>query len=363
MLRALVLFAGCLLVQGCQDAWWCPDRIAKTPEECYYYKDDCCVTCKKYATGPEGCEWGNRAGDEWCEGLTDFQCTNYHDQCCKTCGGSDGTYEPTTSRPQMTTRKPTATRKPNNNHDGPVQCGQTPIQPNLNHFVVGGVEARPNSLPWQVGMGQDGWGQGCGGSIINKNTIVTAAHCVKPGVSYYVIVGQHKKYGYYDKYYKQHVIREVIIHPDYRSVTRFDIAILKTEEEIEFNDGVQPICLPPSDQEYAEDDTMFLASGWGSLGNGYATHLMQVALPYISTRTCQRLLGTWNIHEKVICAGYLAGGKDSCQGDSGGPLATVIDGKWTLAGVVSWGFGCAERNKPGVYTHVAKYIDFINEHA
>merc|ERR1719210_772708 len=106
---------------------------------------------------------------------------------------------------------------------------------------------------------------------------------------------------------------------------------------------------------------MFLASGWGSLGDSYATKLMQVSLPYITQETCSGLLGSYRIHEAVICAGYQEGGKDSCQGDSGGPLATIVNDKWTLAGVVSWGTGCAQENRPGVYTHVAKYLDFINQ--
>jgi len=297
--------------------------------------------------------------------MNDFQCSQYQDECCATCGTGAGvkpTTRPTTNKPYPTF-KPSGTRKPNNNHDSSsLACGQTPIEPNLNGFIVGGIEARPNSLPWQVAVGEVGWGTGCGGSIINKNTVITAAHCIKPGRDYYFVAGQHKKYDYYAPYYHKYQAK-VIVHPEYRSLKKNDIAIMKTEEDIEFNDGVQPICLPPADQEYGEETTMFLASGWGSLGNKYATHLMQVGLPYISTKTCQRMLGSYNIHEAVICAGYAAGGKDSCQGDSGGPLATVVDDHWTLAGVVSWGIGCAQRNRPGVYTHVAKYLDFISQHA
>merc|ERR1712004_394879 len=373
MLRALILFTSCLLAHVSGDAWWCENRISGAPTECYYYQADCPQSCQKHATGPKGCEWGDKAGKEWCaqlvesyDGDCDIAASQYPDQCCETCG-SAGVIKPTskpTSKPPTATRKPVwgATKKPNSNHGGSQECGKTPIQPNLNGFIVGGVEARPNSLPWQVAVGEVGWGTGCGGSIINKNTVITAAHCIKQGAKYYFVAGQHKKYDYYGPYYKKYSAK-VIVHPDYRSLTKNDIAIMKTDEDIEFNDGVQPICLPPADQEYGEERTMFLASGWGSLGNGYASHLMQVGLPYISVSTCQKMLGRWSIHEAVICAGYAAGGKDSCQGDSGGPLATVVDEKWTLAGVVSWGYGCAQRNKPGVYTHVAKYLDFINQHA
>jgi len=252
-----------------------------------------------------------------------------------------------------------------------IQCGETPIKPNVNGFIVGGVEARPNSLPWQVGFGDIDsvgfGGQSCGGAIVSKDTVITAAHCItNPATEHFVVVGQHEKYNYKDndKFYKNVKLRQIIMHPQWNPQQMYynDIAILKLAEDIEYNDGVQPICLPNADQTYEE--TMFVVSGWGYMGDdhGWAENLQQVVVPYISQEICQKFFGRTVIHEKIICAGYVEGGKDSCSGDSGGPLATVINKKWTLAGVVSWGIGCAEKSSPGVYTHVAKYIDFINQH-
>jgi len=253
-----------------------------------------------------------------------------------------------------------------------TECGETPIRPNLNGFIVGGVEARANSIPWQIGLGvMNGGsygGQICGGSIVSKNIIVTAAHCIKSYYTYYVKVGQHKRTSYESqggKYIKFIKVAEAITHPRWNpsSIAKYDIAILRLAEDIDFNDGVQPICLPSPTQRWGES-TNYLVTGWGTTTEGgYSSKvLMQVVVPYITQKTCKAKLGNSNVHCAVICAGYAEGGKDSCQGDSGGPLAAKINGKWTLAGVVSWGYGCARRNQPGVYTNVVKYRDFIDQY-
>lgn len=248
-----------------------------------------------------------------------------------------------------------------------TECGQTPIAPNLNGFIVGGVEARKHSIPWQIGLGQR-WGssmggQICGGSIVSDRIVITAAHCISSGAQYYVAVGQHSKSSA-DSYTKKIQVTKAITHPNWnaRKIVRYDIAILQLAEPIRFNQGVQPICLPKAGEQYSAN-TNFLVSGWGTTRENGRTSdkLMQLVVPHIETRTCQSYLGS-NVHSDVICAGYLNGGKDSCQGDSGGPLATRSNGKWTLAGVVSWGYGCARAGNPGVYTNVASYMDFVNQY-
>lgn len=80
--------------------------------------------------------------------------------------------------------------------------------------------------------------------------------------------------------------------------------------------------------------------------------LQEVRVPIVSNDKCKTMFLNAGRHEYIpdifLCAGYEEGGRDSCQGDSGGPLQVKgDDGKWFLAGIISWGIGCAERNLPG----------------
>jgi len=259
-------------------------------------------------------------------------------------------------------------------------CGTTPISPNLNGFIVGGVEARPNSLPWQISMGVGYYGHVCGGSIVSKDTIITAAHCIFGYMAgskfwpskqkYYVDIGMHILKGSHGKYYKRINVKKVIVHPKWNSnkIFNVDMAILKLDTPITYSDGVQPICLPDPSQAYTSGEH-FIASGWGHTkeGGSNANELQQVVVPYITSSACnlsyQKVYpGSSYVHDQVVCAGYASGGKDACQNDSGGPLAAMVNRKWTLAGVTSWGTGCARAGSPGVYTNVAKYRSFIDQH-
>ncbi|KAL7886627.1 hypothetical protein AOLI_G00043480 [Acnodon oligacanthus] len=82
---------------------------------------------------------------------------------------------------------------------------------------------------------------------------------------------------------------------------------------------------------------------------------MCLQIPILSDSTC-RSAYPFQIKSSMFCAGFMEGGKDSCQGDSGGPV--VCSG--VLQGIVSWGHGCAQTNKPGVYTKVYNFVSWIN---
>ncbi|KAG5842893.1 hypothetical protein ANANG_G00182590 [Anguilla anguilla] len=214
--------------------------------------------------------------------------------------------------------------------------------------IVGGYECEPHSKPWQVSL-NSGY-HFCGGSLVNENWVVSAAHCYKSRVE--VRLGEHnirKTEG------NEQFIRSsrVIRHPKYSSWTiDNDIMLIKLSEPATFSDAVQPVALPTS---CAPAGTMCTVSGWGdTMTSNDGTRLQCLEIPILENSDCDNAYPGM-ITDAMFCAGYLQGGKDSCQGDSGGPV--VCNGE--LQGVVSWGYGCAERDHPGVYAKVCLFNDWL----
>ncbi|XP_066952394.1 trypsin-1-like [Macrobrachium rosenbergii] len=142
-----------------------------------------------------------------------------------------------------------------------------------------------------------------------------------------------------------------------------DIALLKLDQPIEFDDTMQPICMPSS-HDYEPPEKEVVATGWGvTAENGKPSNILQeVALTLKSPNDCKKLNDnapkTFTLTDNMICT--YTQGKDACQGDSGGPLITrSTDNRWVLLGIVSFGYGCAEPNVPGFYTKVVNYLDWI----
>uniref|UniRef100_A0A3B4WZR0 trypsin n=1 Tax=Seriola lalandi dorsalis TaxID=1841481 RepID=A0A3B4WZR0_SERLL len=210
--------------------------------------------------------------------------------------------------------------------------------------IVGGYECRPHSVPWQVSL-NNGW-HFCGGTLINSRWVVSAAHCYK-GVFTSLRLGEHH-IRYKDGPEQFIAAAAVIRHPEYdRYTINNDIMMIKLAEPAELNEYVQPASLP---SRCAPAGTQCLVSGWGATQSpfGCLKCLHCLDLPVLSQQDCERSYPD-RITAAMFCAGFLEGGKDSCQGDSGGPL--VCNGE--LQGVVSWGWGCAEVNRPGVYAKVS----------
>lgn len=155
--------------------------------------------------------------------------------------------------------------------------------------------------------------------------------------------------------YDENIIAIYIHHAYNPTTTDNDIAVLKTKEDIEMGRFSEPI---PLNTELFSGEIRATVYGWGVTESGYtSTYLRFVEVRTMTLQTCQRYYGS-DITTKHICAGWPQGGRDSCQGDSGGPL---IDPEAnTLIGIVSWGGErCGDARKPGVYTNVAAYINWV----
>jgi len=140
------------------------------------------------------------------------------------------------------------------------------------------------------------------------------------------------------------------------------IGSLKLDSPLELNDDVQPACLPSADYLSAtETEARCFTSGWGTLSSGGSAtnNLQYVRVPAITNAQCNAAYGG-SITDTMICAGYPGvGGKDACQGDSGGPFVCNDNGNAVIAGVVSWGNGCALADYPGVYARTTSALSWI----
>ncbi|KAM4636455.1 trypsin isoform 4-T4 [Discoglossus pictus] len=216
--------------------------------------------------------------------------------------------------------------------------------------IVGGYTCAKNSVPYIVSL-NSGY-HFCGGSLINNLWVVSAAHCYKSSVQ--VRLGEHNivvSEGTEQFISSSRVIR----HSGYNSRTLDnDIMLIKLSSAATLNSYVKAVALPSG---CSAAGTSCLISGWGntlSSGTNYPDLLQCVSAPILTSAQCSSAY-PGEITANMICVGYIEGGKDSCQGDSGGPV--VCNGQ--LQGIVSWGYGCALRNYPGVYTKVCNYVSWI----
>ncbi|HYF66250.1 MAG TPA: trypsin-like serine protease [Herpetosiphonaceae bacterium] len=230
--------------------------------------------------------------------------------------------------------------------------------------IVGGVEAAPGAWPWMVRLklGQ----YMCGGSLVTAEWIVTAAHCVE-GISASqstAYLGDHDR-TVVESSEQSRAVSQIIIHPNYNtSNSDSDIALIKLASPATLNSrvGLVPM-VTSSDSALFAVGVNATVTGWGTTSSGGSSpaKLRQVAVPIVSNATCNASISyNGRITANMLCAGYAQGGKDSCQGDSGGPLVVPNGSSWKLAGVVSWGDGCAAANKYGVYTRLVNFVSWVN---
>ncbi|CAG12052.1 unnamed protein product, partial [Tetraodon nigroviridis] len=244
-------------------------------------------------------------------------------------------------------------------------CGTRPYKLNR---IVGGQNAEVGEWPWQVSLHFLTYGHVCGASIISERWLLSAAHCFVTSSPQNHIAANWLTYsGMQDQYKQDGILRRplkrIISHPDYNQMTYdYDIALLELSEPLEFTNTIQPICLPDSSHMFPAGMSCWV-TGWGAMREGgQKAQLLQKASVKIINGTVCNEVTEGQVTSRMLCSGFLAGGVDACQGDSGGPLVCFEEsGKWFQAGIVSWGEGCARRNKPGIYTRVTKLRKWIKE--
>nr|XP_027234149.1 transmembrane protease serine 9-like [Penaeus vannamei] len=242
-------------------------------------------------------------------------------------------------------------------------CGIAPIS--VDNKIVEGAPAAAKEYPFQVRVRHrtDGRVYVCGGTIVKKRWVLTAAHCLfdkNEKIATSVEVG----YGSISIDSLTFVTAlKFIAHPDYNNKTfANDIAVVQLPEPLPYvkNDSIQPVCLA------LESDIPFrgkvVATGWGhtSFDGTSPSTLHEVQLDLISISDCEVLIRLPPDSSKVLCA--LTPYKDTCHGDSGGPLLTELeDGRWAQVALTSYGIECARPQYPGVYTKVSAYVDWISQ--
>jgi len=247
---------------------------------------------------------------------------------------------------------------------------------NRNHRrgkIVNGEDAKYGEWPWQVSLRQ--WRTAtflhkCGAALLSENWAITAAHCVESVNPDELLLrmGEFDLNDEEDEPYtfQDRKVQIVASHPKFDPKTfEYDLALLRFYEPVVFTPNIIPVCIPDDDEDLVGKEAW--VTGWGRLyeDGPLPSKMQKVALPIINNTQCEMMYEVAGFREHIphifICAGYREGGKDSCEGDSGGPMSVrKEDGRYNLAGIISWGIGCAKRNQPGVMTRIAYFRDWIN---
>ncbi|XP_069764109.1 transmembrane protease serine 6 isoform X2 [Narcine bancroftii] len=229
--------------------------------------------------------------------------------------------------------------------------------------IVGGTDSMEGEWPWQVSLQIQGH-HICGGILLNERWVLSAAHCFPsshmPPKFWTIYLGKFKLSTVGSNELSFKVLR-ILPHPYFDEDTYdYDIALLELDQPVPITLTAFPVCLPAQTHVFEAGQSCWV-TGWGlTEEDGSSSDVLQkVDVELVDQSVCNEAYFN-SITPRMICAGYAKGEKDSCQGDSGGPLVCKeSSGRWFLAGIVSFGTGCAQPEYYGVYTRVTRLVDWI----
>uniref|UniRef100_A0A8D0G9F5 Transmembrane serine protease 7 n=1 Tax=Sphenodon punctatus TaxID=8508 RepID=A0A8D0G9F5_SPHPU len=300
-----------------------------------------------------------------CNGINDCEDGRDEKNCTQSVPCNNNTFKCSNS---------TCIRKQNAKCDGAVDCLDGSDEScgsgkysNTNHRIVGGSDTQEGEWPWQVSLHFVGVSY-CGASVISKEWLLSAAHCFEGNRlsdprSWTAHLGMRVQGN--AKFVS--TVRRIVVHEYYNSRNYdYDIALLQlsTPWPDTLRRVIHPICVPPLVHKARSGEKCWV-TGWGQkqeTGDDGSIILQKAEVEIVDQTLCHSTYGL--ITTRMLCAGVMSGKRDGCKGDSGGPLScrSKGNGKWFLAGIVSWGYGCGRPNFPGVYTRVSNFALWIHKY-
>lgn len=233
--------------------------------------------------------------------------------------------------------------------------------------IKGGKNAEKNEWPWIAGIYRNNR-QFCGGSLIDKTHILTAAHCIdhmtaRDIPTLMVKLGDHDININTETVTQNVKVAQIIKHKDFSQQTLHnDVAILRLATPVTYTKTVRAVCMAASSRRVRQG-TVATVVGWGLTSDTGPRPpvLQEITFKVWSNKDCSDIYGSMapgGITSHMLCAGQK--GQDSCMGDSGGPMVTLSGDHYEQIGIVSWGIACGKREFPGVYTRVGEMRAWIN---